>query len=148
MNIAERKKLQRRIERLMNKGGGKVNTRDKDVQKAMQYVDNQGESAGSGRYLELATAEDIKNDARIKKVKSQLAVYSNHYKELMKQGKNEEAAEYYKANSKQILAYSTLDRLSRAVSTNKKLLGKGSDAAIMKIIGNSRNAMLKTIEGL
>jgi len=148
MNIAERKKLQRRIERLTNKGGGKVNTRDKDVQKAMQYVDNQGESAGSGRYLELATAEDIKNDARIKKVKSQLAVYSNHYKELMKQGKNEEAAEYYKANSKQILAYSTLDRLSRAVSTNKKLLGKGSDAAIMKIIGNSRNAMLKTIEGL
>lgn len=148
-NAAERKKLQNRINRMMAEQKSKGASAD--VEKAMQFVeadDADSQSVGSGRYIELATAQNIKDDARIKAAKSKIKVYSDKYKSLQEEGKTEEAAAYRQQYAKYFAAETTVNRLSRAVSGNKKLLGKGHDEAVMKLIGSQRNAMLKAIEAI
>jgi N12 class adenine-specific DNA methylase len=148
-NAAERKKLQNRINRMMTEQKSKGVSAD--VEKAMQFVeadDADSQSVGSDRYIELATAQNIKDDARIKAAKSKIKVYSDKYKSLQEEGKTEEAAAYRQQYAKYFAAETTVNRLSRAVSGNKKLLGKGHDEAVMKLIGSQRNAMLKAIEAI
>ena len=148
-NAAERKKLQNRINRMMTEQKSKGASAD--VEKAMQFVeadDADSQSVGSDRYIELATAQNIKDDARIKTAKSKIKVYSDKYKTLQEEGKTEEAAAYRQQYAKYFAAETTVNRLSRAVSGNKKLLGKGHDEAVMKLIGSQRNAMLKAIEAI
>ena len=123
--LAEKKKLKLRIERLV-KGDTKVKESRKAVDKALSYMqDADTETTGNDRYLELATADDIRNDARIKAAKAKI--------------KDDEK---YAGARKSIASH------ERAISENKKLLGKGNDAAIMKIIAIHRNAMLKAVSSI
>lgn len=148
-SLSEKKKLKLRIERLA-KGGGKPKVSDskKTVEKALAYQQTESADTGADRYLELATAENIKDDARIKAAKALIKPYTEHYKELTDDNKTVEAAKYRKDKAKWFAASQSIGSHERAIAENRKLLGKGNDKAIMKIIDIHRRAMLKAIEQL
>lgn len=149
---AERNKLRLRIERMMlDKGaGGNRSTRSSDVEKALAYL--RGEEIESGkvseRYLALASGEDIMNDARIRAAKSRIKQYSDEYKRLLDEGRTSEAQQYRSAHAKWFAAESLINSQQRGIASNKKLLGKGYDTQIMKLISSQRERILKIIEGL
>lgn len=123
-SLEEKKKLKLRMERL-ERGDKKVSDSRKDIDKALAYsqdIDASSDSKGTDRYLELATAENIRDDARIKAAKAKI--------------KDDER---YAGIKKSIASH------ERAIAENRKLLGKGNDKIIMKIIDTHRNAMLKSI---
>jgi hypothetical protein len=145
--IAEKKKLQKRIEKLMTGGNSRTGSASQDVDKAKQFVeDSDVEAPGADNYLNLATAEDIKDDGRIKAAKALAKPYLQHYKELNDAGKTEEASQYRQDHQQWFVLDAILNQQTRLMYQNKKLLGKGHDAAIMKLISNNRNAMLRAID--
>ena len=145
--IAEKKKLQKRIEKLMTGGNSRTGSASQDVDKAKQFVeDSDAEAPGADNYLNLATAEDIKDDGRIKAAKALAKPYLQHYKELNDAGKTEEASQYRQEHQQWFVLDAILKQQTRLMNQNKKLLGKGHDAAIMKLISNNRNAMLRAID--
>ena len=101
----------------------------------------------NGQYLVLATAQDVLGDARIKAVKAKLKPISDEYRKIQTE-RPDKAADYYRKHEKELTAYRIIDQQNRLMQKNKKLLGKGGDKAIMKLIGNNRNMALKTIEGM
>ena len=147
--LEERKKLQNRIKRLTS-NADRTKGHNADVEKAKRYLDSESDEPGKAAdyYLKLATSADIKDDARITAAKARAKVYADHLKQLETNGKGEEAAAYRQANAQWLAAHATIKNQSRLMSQNKKLLGKGHDQAVMKLIANNRNAMLKAIEGL
>jgi hypothetical protein len=149
-NASEKKKLKNRIDRLVkNRAAEKAKGSDEDVSKAMAYLSDESEpETAADRYVSLATAEDIRNDARISAARSKVNAVKKEYKRLMDAGKTKEAAQYHKEHARYFTADAILSKMSKLMSDNKKLLGKGSDTAIMKLIGSNRKAMLKAIEDI
>ena len=149
--LSEKKKLKLRIERLTNGDTKKPADSKKTVEKALSYQQTESDdtrSAGSDRYLELATAENIRDDARIKTVKALARPYTQHYKELTDAGKHKEAAQYRQENLQWFTVSQSIGSHERAIANNRKLLGKGNDKAIMRIIDSHRDAMLRAIDQL
>ena len=147
--MAEKKQLKLRIERLVRGEGKKTATSREQVDKAISYLrDADEDNVGSDRYLELSTADIVKADAAIKTAKAKAKTFTDHYKQLMDKGMTAEAATYRADNAKWFAAAQAIGSHERAISGNKKLLGKGNDDAIMKIIASHRNAMLNIIKDL
>lgn len=147
--VAEKNRLRLRIEKLMmRKNGGASKRRGDEVEKALSYSEDESTSQGNELYMKLATSENIADDARIRAARLKIKPYSDHYKELMAQGKNEDAVTYRKEYLPWFIAESVIQSKSRTIATNKKLLGKGNDESIMKLIDANRQRMLKEIENL
>jgi hypothetical protein len=147
--FAEKNRLRMRIEKLMARGGDSKKRGD-EVEKALSYreVDDRESRKVNEAYLELATAEAIEADARIRIAKQKIKQYTDEYKRLVSAGAGDRANEYKKKHQKYFVADGIVQSQSRAMSTNKKLLGKGHDEAIMKLIDSNRQRMLKAIEGI
>lgn len=148
--FAERNKLRMRIERLQGKAGRDQKSSEEAVRKALSYsADEERESRDvSDAYLRLATSQNIADDARIKAAKAEIGKHVKEYRQMIADGRNERAASYRKRNQKYFTANDIIQQQSRTMATNKKLLGKGHDAAIMKLIDANRQRMLKAIEGI
>ena len=148
--FAERNKLRMRIERLQGKAGRDQKSSEEAVSKALSYsADEERESRDvSDAYLRLATSQNIADDARIKAAKAEIGKHVKEYKQMVADGRNERAASYRKRYQKYFTANDIIQQQSRTMATNKKLLGKGHDAAIMKLIDANRQRMLKAIEGI
>ena len=148
--FAEKNKLRMRIERLQGNAGRDQKSSEDAVRKALAYrEDEERESRDTNdAYLMIATAENIADDARIKTAKAEIAKYMKEYKQMMADGRTERANSYRKRNQKYFTANDIIQQQSRSMATNKKLLGKGHDAAIMKLIDQNRKQMLKVIDGL
>lgn len=148
--FAEKNKLRMRIERLQGNAGREQKSSEDAVRKALAYrEDEERESRDTNdAYLMIATAENIADDARIKTAKAEIAKYIKEYKQMMADGRTERANSYRKRNQKYFTANDIIQQQSRSMATNKKLLGKGHDAAIMKLIDQNRKQMLKVIDGL
>lgn len=150
--LSEKNKLRMRIDRLMMRENGekpKIKGRAAEVEKALSYItDMEKESRDTNeQYLDLATAQDVLGDARIKAVKAKLKPVADEYKKIQTENPGK-AADYYRKHEKELSAYRIIDQQSRLMQKNRKLLGKGGDKAIMKLISNSRSAALKAIEGI
>ena len=147
--FAEKNRLRVRIEKLMQRDNKQKRSGD-DVTKALNYrEDDDRESRKVNEaYLELATAEAIEADARIRIAKQQIKQHTDEFKRLIAAGAGERAAEYRKKYQKYFVADAIIQSQSRNMTNNKKLLGKGHDEAIMKLIDMNRNRILKAIEGL
>lgn len=149
--FAEKNRLRMRIERLMMRQNGaakpKTKGRAAEVEKALSYVkDIEDESRDTNeQYLSLASADDVRDDARIKAAKAKVKAVNDEYKLLMADSP-ERAAQFYRQHEKELQAYRTIDEQSRVMNRNKKLLGKGSDQNIMHLIANSRRLMLNAID--
>ena len=150
--FAERNRLRVRIERLTGRDimAGKGDSRSEEVRKALSYrEDDDRESRKvNDRYLELATAENIADDAKIKAARLRIKTYTDEYKRLVESGAGERAAKYRSDNNRWFQADDVIRSQSRAMNGNKKLLGKGHDAAIMSLIDANRNQILRVIDGL
>lgn len=151
-SFAEKNKLRLRIERLMMQdGNGKTVAPTEDVEKAKAYF-LRGEEVESRKtselYLSLATGQDIADDARIRAAKAKIKTVTGKYKELKDAGRGEEAAAYREQNARWFAAENVINGQQRGMATNKKLLGKGYDSNIMKLIKAQRDRMLEAIEGL
>lgn len=148
--FAERNKLRMRIERLQGKAGRDQKSSEEAVRKALSYsADEERESRDvSDAYLRLATSQNVADDARIKAAKAEIGKYVKEYRQMIADGRNERAASYRKRYQKYFTANDIIQQQSRTMATNKKLLGKGHDAAIMKLIDANRQRMLKAIEGI
>ena len=145
--FSEKNRLRMRIERLMMRQNGaakpKTKGRAAEVEKALSYVsDIEKESRDTNeKYLLQASADDVRDDARIKAAKAKLKVINDEHRKL----RGEQALQYFYKHEKELTAYRILDQQSRLMNQNKKLLGKGSDQNIMKLIANNRRAMLDAI---
>ena len=149
--FAEKNKLRLRIERLlMEDANGKKVGRNSDVEKAVAYL--RGEEVESRKtaeqYLMLATGEDMAADARIRAAKTRIKQVTDEYKRLVAKGRSDEAAAYREQHANWFAADNIINGQQRGIATNKKLLGKGYDANIMKLIRAQRDRMLKAIDGL
>ena len=149
--VAEKNKLRLRIERLtMGASKDRTKSSQKEVEEALKYVAEleQEPSDGDGRYLMMATADNINDDMRIKAAKAKASKNIKQYKRLLDEGKTDEAMRYRAENAKWFATSSQLDSMSRIMNDNKKLLGKGQDHNIMKIIDTNRKSMLRAIAPL
>lgn len=150
--FAERNRLRMRIEKLMQRetGADTGRKRGDEVTKALSYrEDEERESRQTNEaYLELATAEAIEADARIRIAKQKIKQHTDEYKRLVAAGAGDRAAEYRNKYKKYFAADAVIQSQSRNMATNKKLLGKGHDTAIMKLLDANRERMLKAIEDL
>lgn len=150
-SFAEKNKLRLRIERLMmQQDNGTAVGRNSDVEKAVAYL--RGEEVESRKtselYLSLATGQDIADDARIRAAKARIKQVTDKYKELKNAGRGEEAAAYREQHADWFAAENVIGSQQRGMASNKKLLGKGYDQQIMKLIKAQRDRMLEAIEGL
>ena len=147
--FAEKNRLRMRIEKLMARGTD-TKKRGDEVQKALSYrTDEERESRKvSEDYLRLATAEMIEADARIRVAKAKIKTVTDEYKQMIADGRADRAQDFRQKNAKYFKADEIIKSQSRNMTNNKKLLGKGHDAAIMKLIDLNRNQILKAIEGL
>ena len=151
-SFAEKNKLRLRIERLMMQdGNGKTVAPTEDVEKAKAYF-LRGEEVESRKtselYLKLASGQEIADDARIRAAKAKIKTVTGKYKELKDAGRGEEAAAYREQNARWFAAENVIGSQQRGMASNKKLLGKGYDQQIMKLIKAQRDRMLEAIEGL
>ena len=138
-SFAEKNKLRLRIERLMMEdANGKQVGRSQDVESRKT----------SELYLQLASGQDIAEDARIRAAKAKIKTVTGKYKELKDAGRGEEAAAYREQHSEWFAAENVIGSQQRGMASNKKLLGKGYDQQIMKLIKAQRDRMLEAIEGL
>lgn len=87
-------------------------------------------------------------DARIRAAKARIKQVTGKYKELKDAGRGEEAAAYREQNARWFAAENVIGSQQRGMASNKKLLGKGYDQQIMKLIKAQRDRMLEAIEGL
>ena len=149
--FSEKNRLRMRIERLMMRQNGaakpKTKGRAAEVEKALSYIsDEEKESRDTNeKYLSLASANDVRDDARIKAAKAKVKAVNDEYKLLMADSP-ERAAQFYRQHEKELTAYRIIDQQGRLMNQNKKLLGKGSDQNIMHLIANNRKAMLNAID--
>lgn len=148
--FAEKNKLRMRIERLQGKTGRDQKSSEEAVKKALSYRDDEERESHdvNDNYLMLATAENIADDARIKAAKAEIGKYVKEYKQMIADGRNERAVSYRKRYQKYFTANDIIQQQSQNMNTNKKLLGKGHDKAIMKLIDANRQRMLKVISEL
>ena len=154
--FAEKNRLRMRIERLMMRESGRGTTTNRtkggnaDVEKALSYIrEEEKESYNiNENYLEAVSAENIRDDARIKVAKAKIKPFTDEYKQLVADGKHDKAAQYRQKHLKYFVAQQRIDQLSRAMNANKKLLGKGNDKVILRLIDSQRNQMIKVIEGI
>ena len=150
--FAEKNRLRVRIERLTGRDGraGKGDSRADEVRKALSYrEDDERESRKvNDQYLELATADNIADDARIRAARLRIKAVTDEAKRLQREGMAEEAIRYQKQHSREISTGDLIESLTRTMNSNKKLLGKGHDEAIMKLIDANRRRMLKAIDEL
>lgn len=153
-SFAERNKLRMRIERLTMDSEGASKNRTKssedEVRKALQYVEDEARESRevNEKYLQLATPQNIRDDARIKAARARLRVISDEAKRLQREGKVEESIKYQGQHSREINTLQAINSLSRTMNENKKLLGKGYDAQMMKLIDSNRRAIMAQIEKL
>ena len=150
-SFAEKNKLRLRIERLMmEQDNGKKVGRNSDVEKAVAYL--RGEEVESRKtteqYLMLATGEDMAADARIRAAKARIKQVTDEYRKMLADGRTDAAAAYREKHAKWFAAENIINGQQRGIATNKKLLGKGYDANIMKLIAAQRDRMLQAIDGL
>lgn len=150
-SFAEKNKLRLRIERLMMEdANGKTVGHTQDVEKALAYL--RGEELESRKtaeqYLMLATGDDMAADARIRAAKARIKQVTNEYKQMVADGRSDEAAAYRETHAKWFEAENIINGQQRGIATNKKLLGKGYDSHIMQLIRAQRDRMLNAIEGL
>ena len=151
-SFAEKNKLRLRIERLMMQdGNGKTVAPTEDVEKAKAYF-LRGEEVESRKtselYLQLASGQDIAEDARIRAAKARIKQVTDEYKKMVADGHTDEAAAYREKHVKWFAAENVINGQQRGMATNKKLLGKGYDNNIMQLIKAQRDRMLEAIEGL
>ena len=150
--FAERNKLRLRIERLTREREDADNNRSKstvsEVAKALSYTADDEAGDANQRYLQLATAQNIRDDARIKAAKSKLKQITDKAKQLENEGRAEEAIKFKKQHANEIAVATQLNSMSRTMSENKKMLGKGYDSSIMKLIDSNRRAILAQIDRL
>lgn len=147
--LAEKDKLRMRIERLTQNSTSKQKSSRSDVDKAMSYLqESDTENGAQKRYLELATAENIRDDARIRTAKGLIKQHTDEYKRLMDEGRSDEASAYRLQNKKWFQADGIIKANSRAFNSNKRLLGKGQDKALMRMMDTSRKAMIDAIDEL
>lgn len=99
-------------------------------------------------YLKQATSQNIADDARIKAAKAEIAKHVKEYKQMIADGRTDRANKYKQKNQKWFKADDIISKQSRNMSANKKLLGKGHDAAIMRLIDSNRERMLKAIDSI
>ena len=147
--FAEKDKLKKHIERMISeKASGNTTEGKSDVDRAKAYTEDaeSDDRKASEVYLDHATSADIRDDAKIKVAKASIKEHTDQYKKLLEKGSFAEAEKYLSDNRKYFDADMVIQEQSRLMERNKKLLGKGSDAAIMKLIGNSRQAMIDAIE--
>lgn len=154
--FAERNRLRMRIEKLMaregssNTAANSTGGRSEEVKKALSYrSDEERESRKVNElYLQLATAQDIADDASIRAARIKIRAIDAEVKRLQRENKVQESIRYQKEHSREINAGDIIESLTRTMNDNKKLLGKGHDEAIMKLIDANRNRMLKAIEDM
>lgn len=147
--FAEKDKLKKHIERMIReKASGNVTEGKSDVEKAKAYTEEKESDGGKANeiYLDHATSRDIRDDARIQAAKASIREHTDHYKKLLEKGSFAEAEKYRSDNRKYFDADMVIQTQSRLMERNKKLLGKGSDNAIMKLISNSRQSMINAID--
>ena len=138
-----------RIERLTQNSTSKQKSSRSDVDKAMSYLqESDTENGAQKRYLELATAENIRDDARIRVAKGVIKQHTDEYKRLMDEDNSSEASAYRLQNMKWFQADNIIKANSRAFNSNKRLLGKGQDKALMRMMDTSRKAMIDAIDEL
>jgi len=151
-SFAEKNKLRLRIERMMMEEGrhGMATYRTSDVEKALAYM--RGEEVESRKtselYLKLASGQEIADDARIRAAKARIKAVTGKYKELKDADRGEEAAAYREQHAEWFAAENIIGSQQRGMASNKKLLGKGYDQQIMRLIKAQRDRMLEAIEGL
>ena len=147
--FAEKNRLRMRIEKLMQRDTS-TKKRSDEVQKALSYrSDDETESHKvSEDYLKLATAEMIEQDARIQVAKAKIKTVTDEYKQMIANGQAERAQSFREKNVSYFAADEIIKNQSRAITNNKKLLGKGHDEAVMKLIDLNRQRMIKAIERL
>jgi hypothetical protein len=152
--FAEKNKLRMRIERLTMENEGteknRVKSSNEEVSKALKYIiDEERESRDvNERYLQIATPENIRDDARIKSAKAKIKRYTDEYKQMIADGRTDAAAKYRVKNQKWFAADKIVQSQSRAMQNNKKLLGNGYDKQIIKLIDTNRKSILKAIDNL
>ena len=150
--FAEKNRLRVRIERLTGRDvrARKGDGRNDEVRKALSYrEDDDRESRKvNEQYLELATAENIADDARIRAARLRIKAVTDEVKRLQREGRAEEAIRYQKQHSREINTGDLIESMTRTMNSNKKFLGKGHDEAIMKLIDANRKRMLKAIDDL
>lgn len=150
--FAEKNRLRVRIERLTGRDvrARKGDGRNDEVRKALAYrEDDERESRKvNDKYLELATAENIADDARIRAARLRIKAVTDEAKRLQREGRAEEAIRYQKQHSREINTGDLIESMTRTMNSNKKFLGKGHDEAIMKLIDANRRRMLKAIDDL
>ena len=148
--LAEKNRLRMRIEKLTQRNGEDQKKRGGEVEKALSYIEDDDRESRkvNDRYLELATANMIADDARIRAAKQRIKQYTDEFNRLLTSGAGDKAADYRRKHQKWFKADEIIKSQSRTMNANKKLLGKGHDEAIMKLIDASRNRMLNVIEGL
>ena len=148
--FAERNKLRMRIERLQGAGRKERASSNEAVDKALSYRENDERASHDTNddYLMLATAQNVADDARIKAAKALVRPVIAEYKQMIEDGRISQAEEYRTKHQKYFLADDILQTQGRAMATNKKLMGSGHDAAVMKLIDSNRRQMIKAIDGL
>lgn len=150
--FSEKNRLRMRIERLMMRQNGekpRTKGRAAEVDKALSYIsDEEKESRDTNeRYLSQASADDVRDDARIKAAKAKVKPFMDEYRKILAE-RPDRAADYYRKHEKELSVYRILDQQSRLMNQNKKLLGKGRDQNIMRLISNNRRAMLEAIKDM
>lgn len=148
--FSEKNKLRLRIERLQGKSGRDQKNSEDAIRKALSYrEDEERESRDVNEaYLKLATSQNIADDARIKAAKLEIAKHVKEYKQMIADGRTDRANKYKQKNQKWFKIDDIISKQSRNMSANKKLLGKGHDAAIMRLIDSNRERMLKAIDSI
>ena len=135
---------------MMEDANGKTVGHTQDVEKALAYI--RGEEVESKNaseiYINLSTGNDIADDARIRAAKARIKEVTDEYKRLVAEGLIDEAAAYREQHAKWFEAENIITGQQRGIAANKKLLGKGYDPNIMKLIRTQRSGILKAIDGL
>ena len=151
--LKEKNVIRNRINRIVKQKEGAARsgkTSDDDVKKALSYLVDSDETPknAADKYVLLATADDLVNDARISAAKTRIKQVTDEYKKMLDDGRTDEAATYREEHAKWFAAEKIINSQQRGTATNKKLLGKGYDSSIMKLIAAQRQRMLDAIEGL
>ena len=95
------------------------------------------------RYLELSSYDDIMNDIRLKGYIADKKEFSDKYNQLLKDGKKDEAEQYYKDNSDNIRLYKAAFKYGQRINKLKKSLNKGNDNDVIDEIRRTRNSFFE-----
>ena len=145
----EKNRLRMRIERLMARDTApkKPKSRTEETEKALRYItEDEAESRNvNERYLSLASAENVRDDARIRAARQKIKTVTDEYKRLQESKAYDKAERYRESNAKYFTADHIIRSQSAAMAQNKKMLGQGHDQAVMRLIDINRRAMIRAI---